>query len=221
MNVQAVFFDLDGTLVDSELLWARALASYLNDRGRRVDEQTVIQIVYGHAWSAIYREVVTLHPPLIRTGMAEMAEQLRPYYLRLREQSSIAIPESIDCLRRLAAALPVAIVSGSPRREIEDTMHLVGIADCVQFFIGSEDYDAGKPDPTCYQLAADRLSADPARCVVIEDSRAGVHSARDAGMKCIALVRPDALPQDVQAADRVVSSLQQVTVDDLERMVGA
>ena len=219
MKAQAVFFDLDGTLVDAEMLWARALAGLLADRGQQTDEQVIVRIVYGRAWSAIYREIVALYPALGAVGMAEMAGQLRPYYLRLRGKTGIAIPESVACLRRLAAVYPVAIVSGSPRLEIDDTIQLIGIADCVRFFIGSEDYSDGKPDPTCYRQAADRLGVDPTRCVVIEDSGAGVRAAKAAGMKCVALARPYAIPQDVRIADRVMTSLDTFSCSDMEGLV--
>ena len=219
MNGQAVFFDLDGTLVDTELLWARALTGLLADHGQPADEPMIVRIVYGHAWSAIYREIVTRFPALAGIGLAAMAEELRPYYLRLREAGSIAIPGSVACLRQLAAAYPVAIVSGSPRLEIGDALNLIGLTDCVRFYIGSEDYNDGKPDPTCYRQAAGILGVDPARCVVIEDSRAGVRAAKAAGMKCVALARPFAIPQDVQMADQIVASLEAFSCADVEGLV--
>jgi len=219
MNAQAVFFDLDGTLVDSELLWARAILAFLGDHGQRTDEAAIVRVVYGHAWSAIYRDLTAMQPALARFTPTDMARRLRPYYLALREAGSIAIPESVACLRRLAAAYPVAIVSGSPRLEIGETIALLEIAADVRFFIGSEDYETGKPDPACYRLAAGRLKAEPARCVVIEDSRAGVRAARAAGMRCVALMRPGAIPQDVGEADRAVSSLALFSCEDVERLV--
>ena len=219
MNGQAVFFDLDGTLVDTELLWARALTGLLSDHGHLADEQMIVRIVYGHAWSAIHREIVTRFPAMAGIGLAAMAEELRPYYLRLREAGSIAIPGSVACLRRLAAAYPVAIVSGSPRLEIGDALNLIGLTDCVRFYIGSEDSREGKPDPTCYRQAAGLLGVEPARCVVFEDSRAGVHAAKAAGMKCVALARPFAVPQDVQMADQIVASLEAFSCADVEGLV--
>lgn len=219
MNGQAIFFDLDGTLIDSELLWAYAMTAFLKDHGHAADEQTIMKIVYGHAWSAIYREIITLYPALKNVSMAAMAVELHPYYLSLREQNSIAIDDSIACLRRLATAYPIAVVSGSPRIEIEDALTLLKIGDCVKFFVGSEDYDVGKPDPSCYLLAATHLGADPARCLVIEDSRVGVISAKAAGMRCVALSRPEGVAQDVSAADLIVSSLAEVTRDTVERLM--
>ncbi|MBM4163718.1 MAG: HAD family phosphatase, partial [Lentisphaerae bacterium] len=187
--------------------------------GQPADEQVIVRIVYGHSWSAIHRDIVALFPALAGIGMAAMADELRPYYLRLREAGSIAIPGSVACLRRLAAAYPIAIVSGSPRQEIGDTLDLIGLADCVSFYIGSEDYSEGKPDPTCYQQAAGRLGVEPRRCVVIEDSRAGVRAAKAAGMKCVALARPFAIPQDVQMADQIVASLDAFSCADVEGLV--
>jgi len=219
LQAQAIFFDLDGTLVDTELLWASAMVELLHARGFSADEQTIVRIVYGHAWSAIYRKIIELFPALAELSVDELADALRAYYLRLRDQTSIAIPASIDCLRRLAAVYPVAIVSGSPRLEIADTMRLLQIESCVTFYLGSEDYAWGKPDPECYRLAAERLSVQASRCLVVEDSQVGIMAAKAAGMRCLALAREGALSQGVSQADRIVSSLAGFTCEDVERMI--
>ncbi len=219
LRAQAVFFDLDGTLVDTELLWADAMVAFLRDRGIAADRDAVVRIVYGHAWSGIHRMISERYPQVAGMSSDGMAVELRPYYLRLRDGTGIAIPDSVACLRRLAKVYPVAIVSGSPRLEIADTMRLLQIESSVGFYLGSEDYAAGKPAPDCYRLAAERLHAQAARCLVVEDSQAGVRSAKEAGMRCLALAREGALPQAVAEADRVVPSLAGFTCDDVERMI--
>ena len=218
-QAQAVFFDLDGTLVDTELLWADAMVAFLRDHGLAADTHEIVRIVYGHAWSGIHRMIIERYPQVAGMSSDGMAVELRPYYLRLRDRTGIAIPDSVACLRRLAEVYPVAIVSGSPRLEIADTMRLLQIEACVRFYLGSEDYAAGKPAPDCYRLAAGRLHAQAARCLVVEDSQAGVRSAKAAGMRCLALAREGALPQAVADADRVVPSLAGFTCDDVERMI--
>jgi len=83
----------------------------------------------------------------------------------------------------------------------------LGLRDAVSFSLGAEDYGPGKPDPSCFLMAAERLGVNPEQCVVFEDSAAGVLAAKSAGMSCVALVRPGLPEQDVTSADRVVEDL--------------
>jgi HAD superfamily hydrolase (TIGR01509 family) len=217
--VEAIFFDMDGTIVDTEMLWAEAMVEYLADRGISGDKDEIISIVYGHAWSAIYEKIVALYPRTSVVSVNEMAVELRDYYIKLRNERDISIPESVECLRRLSAHYPIAIVSGSTRIDIGDTIKLMGLESNVLFYLGSEDYQYGKPHPMCYEMAAERLGADPERCIVIEDSRAGIRSAKAAGMRCVALVLEGALQQEIDGADLVLSSLADFGYEEAERVV--
>ena len=218
--IRAACFDLDGTLVDTELLWARATFNYLSDLGcapRDFDELTAL--VYGHAWSFIHARLVRLWPEQFKNRSAKIAAaELQTYYLRQREDpSAIIIPSSLAFFRRLAEKIPVTIVSGSPRDAIQECLEIMGVTDLVPFYIGSEDYAVGKPDPACYRLAAERFKLLPEECVVFEDSSAGVRSAKAAGMYCVALQRlHDGPAQDLTAADCIVSDLENWEFRDLE-----
>jgi len=101
----------------------------------------------------------------------------------------------------------VAIVSGSTRRQVAAAIELMAIEDHLQFYLGSEDYPYGKPDPSCFLLAARRLGVAPDRCLVFEDSTAGVRAAKAAGMRCIALYRPGHHAQNLTGADEVLTDL--------------
>lgn len=215
MTIRAVLFDLDGTLVDTESLWAQALSAYLGDLGCVCPAADVLQIVLGHAWSDIYRAITTRFPQLTRCGMSAMGVGLRPYYLQRRATQDISIPGSVALFKRLAQTYPMAVVSGSPRIDVGDGLASTGIATLTQFYLGSEDYARGKPDPTCYCLAAARLGVSAADCLVFEDSCAGVLAAKAAGMFCVALKRPNAPPQDVSAADLILTDLAGFQLDDL------
>jgi len=136
---------------------------------------------------------------------------------KLPTESDVQIAGSVKLLVRLAAEHPVAIVSGSPREDIADSIALMGIGPFVHFFLGAEDYHPGKPDPACFLLAAQRMQVDPSACLVFEDSAAGVRAAKAAGMSCVALARPDAPRQDVATADLVLDDLGKF---DLDKFVG-
>lgn len=206
--IRACFFDLDGTLLDTEVLWVKAMRAWLADRGIAYTERQAMALVYGHAWRDIYRQLAAAHPA-VAIGEARAGEETRAFFRQLRRQVDVRISGSIALLRRLAAEHPVAIVSGSPRADVAEGIAIMGIEPCVKFIVASEDYESGKPDPACFLMAARQLDVDPAFCLVFEDSAAGVRAAKAAGMRCVALARPTAPAQDVSAADLVLADLAQ------------
>jgi HAD superfamily hydrolase (TIGR01509 family) len=214
--IQACFFDLDGTLQNSEILWVEATRRYLEDQGAVVSAGDAQSIVYGRGWSEVFSSMTQHVPVLAQRGIRAAADELRRYYQRLRDTASIALPGSVALLRRLADTLPVAIVSGSTRHDIQDSIDLLGIGESIRFFVGAEDYRYGKPEPDCYLLAAAKLDVAPANCVVFEDSTVGVLSAKAAGMSCVALAQPGHPRQDLDDADLVLTDLGAFQLDDLE-----
>jgi len=222
MTIDAFIFDLDGTLVDTELLWADAMSACLADRRCECSKEAVLQMVFGRSWTDIYRDITLRFPTLADTPSHVMAESLRGYYQRLREQSSnIVIHSSAALLAELSRHNPVIVVSGSPRADVEEAMRLIGATDRVRFVLGAEDYSPGKPSPVGFLLGAQRLGIKPAHCLVFEDSHAGVSAAKAAGMWCVALARDAAHPQDLSSADWVLSDLADFSLDGLRRHANA
>ena len=220
MNLDAVIFDLDGTLVDTELLWADAMSLYLISRQCDCPRKTLLHIVFGRSWTDIYRDVTSRFPILASTPVDVMAEALRDVYLRLRSQSeNVIIHSSAALLKTLSQEFPVIIVSGSPRADVEEAVRLLDATAHVRFVLGAEDYTPGKPSPAGFLLGARRLGVAPANCLVFEDSHAGVTAAKAAGMWCIALDRDSSHPQDLSAADWVLPDLAAFSVEAFRRRV--
>jgi beta-phosphoglucomutase-like phosphatase (HAD superfamily) len=214
--VDAVLFDLDGTLVDTEVIWVAVTEEFLHDHGQVMPPDDVVRLVYGRAWHEIHAEICRRFPA-VAAPIDVMSDRMRPYFERRLASRDTAIPGSVRALRRLAAELPVCIVSGSSRRQVGEAIARLGVGGLVRFHLGSEDYAPGKPDPACFLLAARRLGVDPVRCLVFEDSWAGVQAARAAGMWCVALVRPGRPAQDVAAASLVLDDLDRFTWASLAR----
>ncbi len=205
---QAFLFDLDGTLLDSEILWVDAVRQALVERGCSVSAEAALELVYGRSWNDIYGRIAARWGE-VYPSRAAMTERTRALFEELRRTREIRIEPSIELLKRLGARYPVAIVSGSTRRMIAESIELMGVGQYVRLFVGSEDYPVGKPEPACFLLAAQQLGVAPAACVVFEDSAAGVRAAKAAGMTCVALRRPDRPVQDLSGADEILGDLRE------------
>ena len=210
----AFLFDLDGTLVDTESLWARAIAEFLADRGAAMPANELLALVVGHSWLDIHACIHDMFPQLPKATAAEDAVTLRPYYERLAsDPAATVIPGSIAFFRKVAALAPCAIVSGSPHRDVEAAAEACGIARQLVFVLGAEDYGRGKPAPDGFLKAAEMLDVDASECVVIEDSSAGVASGRAAGMHVLGLDRSTSPRQDFTGCEWLVHDLSEMDVD--------
>ncbi|WP_181197197.1 HAD family hydrolase [Enhygromyxa salina] len=211
----AVLFDMDGTLVDSEAVYQQAITRYMASRGVELDARER-NFVIGHAWQEIYAELrvaerVGVDLETMQAGSIAMRAELRAEGIDLTV---------LDGARELVSTLveldvPVAVVSGSCRAELAEAIELLGIAEHLRMYLGSEDYPRGKPAPDGYLAAAVQLEVAPARCVVFEDSEAGIESGLAAGMRVVATAaanRPVGDPgrQDQRKAHRVVEGLERL-----------
>ena len=210
--MKAAFFDLDGTLQDSEIVWVAATRDYVRDHGYPMTDEEALNIVYGRAWGDIRDDLAALSPELSAMDATTMANETRRFFhARLKASPDISIPGSVSLLKRLAGSLTVAIVSGSPRSDVANAVQLCGIAKETAFVLGGEDYAHGKPAPDGYLLAAQRFGVTPAQCIVLEDSTAGVRSGLAAGMKVVGIDRGTVIQQAFTGCFITVHDLAEFT----------
>lgn len=208
----AVLLDMDGTLVDSEAVYAEAIARYMAAQGIELTEHERTFVI-GHAWQDIYAELRVRE----RLGVDLLTMQAGAIAMRQPMRAEGIDLHVLDGARELVATvaeldLPLAIVSGSCRAELAEAIELLGIGSHLHAVFGSEDYPRGKPAPDGYLAAARHLAVEPLRCLVFEDSEAGIASALNAGMRVVATSaanRPVGDPgyQDQRRAHRIVDTL--------------
>jgi HAD superfamily hydrolase (TIGR01509 family) len=212
--IEAVVFDLDGVLLQSEEVWDAVRERYVRERGGRYDEevQRAMMGMSAPEWSRYLHEDAGVQedPEEINRDVVELM-------LEAYRRDLPLLPGAEEAVRRAAAAFPLALASSSNREIFETVLELAGLSDCFQATVSSEEVLHGKPAPDVYLEAARRLGVAPETCTAVEDSQAGIRSASSAGMRVVAI--PNAgYPPDEEAlalADVVVDSLDDLTVDVL------
>ncbi len=200
---KAVLWDLDGVLVDSTRFHYEAYRKLLAERGREIgfDE---FRNLFGLRNEPILRRLLGELPPAEIERLAERKEEL---FRELIAGKVEALPGAAELARRLReAGVSMAIVSSTPRANIELILGSLGLAEAFDVVVGAEDARRGKPHPEGFLAAAERLGVAPADCVVLEDAPEGIEGGKAAGMRCIgvATTRP---PERLSEADLVVERL--------------
>jgi HAD superfamily hydrolase (TIGR01509 family) len=212
--IEAVVFDLDGVLLASEEVWDSVRERYVRERGGRYDGevQRAMMGMSAPEWSRYLHDEAGV-PDDPATINRDVVERMLEAY---RSELPL-LPGAVSTVRRIANAFPLALASSSNREVFEEVLELAGLAACFQATVSAEEVEKGKPAPDVYLETARRLGVEPARCSAVEDSHAGIRSAKAARMRVVAI--PNAsYPPDEEAlalADAVVESLDGLTVDVL------
>lgn len=211
----AVIFDLDGLLADTEPVWTEAARVLLERRGRVYDPR-LKQRTLGHHPLEVARIFIEEYR-LAEEPTALLDERIS-ILLELYQRGVQPLPGATELVRALEQrSTPMAVASSSPSAVIVEVLARIGLQGSLPVRVGSDLVARGKPSPDLFLLAAHRLSVDPACCVVLEDSPAGIEAADAAGMCCLA-ISSVALPEPARArASLVLSSLLQVTPDLLHQ----
>jgi HAD superfamily hydrolase (TIGR01509 family) len=129
------------------------------------------------------------------------------------------LPGAVEAVRRTAGAFPLALASSSNREIFEAVLELAGLAQCFRATVSSEEVERGKPAPDVYLEAARRLGVEPGRCAAVEDSHAGIRSAKSAGMRVMAIPNASYPPDEeaLELADVTLASLDELTPERIER----
>jgi HAD superfamily hydrolase (TIGR01509 family) len=211
-SIEAVVFDMDGVLVDSEHLWDEIREQLARDRGGRWHEraQRDMMGMSSPEWSVYMHDVIGL-----AESPAEInAEVVRQLLARYRESLPL-LPGAVEAVERLSERWLLGLASSSNREVIDAVLSAAGVADRFRATVSSEEVPRGKPAPDVYLEAARRLGVDPRRCAAVEDSRNGIRSAKAAGMRVVAIPNPRYPPGEEALADAdvVLRSLDELTLE--------
>jgi HAD superfamily hydrolase (TIGR01509 family) len=205
--VEAVVFDLDGVLVDSEIWWDEVRIEFAAGLGRlwTASDRAAIMGSNTRQWRSRMRNRLQLEVPeeeierVVIDGMLERYARLGPP----------AIEGAVEAVHELARSYPLAVASSAPLRIIEAALDGLGVRRLFRTIASSDEVPAGKPAPDVYLLAAHRLGVRPEACLVVEDSLNGVLAARAAGMHVVLVpnVSIPPAPGARESAHRVLARL--------------
>jgi HAD superfamily hydrolase (TIGR01509 family) len=201
--IDAVIFDLDGVLVDSEHVWDEVREELARERGGRWHERVQADMMgmSSTEWSRYMHDVI---------GLSSSPKEINDVVVR-RMQARYAndlplIDGAVEAVERLVGSFRLGLASSSNRQLIDAVLAQAGLARFFDVTVSSEEVARGKPAPDVFLEAARRLNVAPERCAAIEDSGNGLRAAHAAGMRVIAIpnrrYRPS--PEALELADEVL-----------------
>ena len=223
--LQAIVFDFDGVIANSEPLHLHAFQQTLAEEGIELTAAEYYARYLGYDDVGAFRAVAADRG--IDLQDRQLAALIARKGVRMQERlqaGEVLFPGAQRFVEEAAAAVPIAIASGALRHEIDEIVEAAGIADLFAVIVASGDTPESKPSPQPYRLAFERLCAaagrdlDPRRSVAIEDSRWGLESARGAGLRCVGVTTSYAA-SDLQGAELIVDGLGRLTLDALDALV--
>ena len=183
-RITAVLFDMDGTLVDSEIFTEPIIRGHLA-KARVSAEVFKYETFHGMTWEHIVDVICQRYPQLASQNLAHVFDQ--EFHQRVMTDNPLPIPGSANAVVSAAAQFQCGVVSSSHRATIDHVVTQLELDEYIAVKVGAEDVTHSKPNPECFQQAAQKLGHNPRECLVFEDSLAGLEAAKTAGMWTIAI----------------------------------
>ena len=203
MSVRAVIFDFNGTLSDDEPILCEIFMHLFAEHGKPMSAQEYFDRLVGLSDPEIVRAWLGDDHPDVE---AVIEERTRRYRYAVADGSSVH--EHVrEAVRFAASRVPLGICSGAARAEIEPVVDAAGLAACFETIVSSDDVAHGKPDPEGYTKALAALDVDPADSLVVEDTEAGIASARAAGVGRVVALQTTLDPRRLREADLLIDRL--------------
>jgi beta-phosphoglucomutase-like phosphatase (HAD superfamily) len=221
--LQAVFFDFDGVIADSEPLHLQAYQSVLRRDGINLSREDYYERYLGYDDVGLFQALMKDRGLAIDVAkIDELIDAKSQIIESLLSGDDVLFPGAVDCVKMCASHVPLAVASGALAPEIELVLRHAGLRDSFKAIASASDGVRGKPAADLYLLAIAKLrefcAVNARASVAIEDSHWGVEAARAAGLRCVAVTHTyDA--DELSGADLVVDSLSDITIPLLEQIV--
>lgn len=208
MKMEAVIFDMDGVLVDSEPLQVESFNEILQSYNIRIS-QTEFKRFVGRTQKEIFSELKEIYQ--IGESVESLIAKKRIQYLRLVNSKLTAMPGLLDLIALLKEKkIKIGVASSSPLMDIEMVLQRIELDQQFDAVLSAFNLPKGKPDPEVFLRTANVLEVQPSHCMVIEDTAVGVLAAKRAKMSCIAMPNFFTREQDFQLADYIADNMVEV-----------
>ena len=206
-RTEAVIFDMDGVIVDTEPWWHATRVTWAERLGRTwtEDDSRACMGLNSRDWAQVMHDRMQVDLSVVEIE-SEIVGRLVARYHHERVPE---VPGAVEAVIRIADQMPAAIGSSSHRDVIDAALRSVGLQGRLRAVVSSDDVPRGKPSPDVYLEAASRLGVEPHACVVVEDSLNGVVAGKAAGMTVVLVPNPSVPPaaRALELADRVIARL--------------
>ena len=216
-GLEAVFFDQDGVLIDSEGAWDGARRAIVAENGGhwKPEATSAMMGMSAPEWSRYVRDELG-----VALAPEEISDRVVARLLAGYERDLPLLPGAVAAVRRVAARWPVGLASSANREVIDAVLAASGLAGVFGATVSGEEVGRGKPAPDIYLEAARRLGVDSAQSAAVEDATNGLRAAAAAGLSVVALPNREFPPADdaLALASVVLDNLDQLSVEMLERL---
>lgn len=207
--MEAVIFDFDGVIIDSEKIYHEIETGMFRELGIEVTEEehdAIVGVVPREAWQTLKTSKG------LKQSVEELVERERKLYSAHICKHGVALVPGVNRLIESIsrAGIILAVASSSYEEEIGSILDKAGLKKHFTAIVGGERVGRGKPAPDIFLLAANEIGVAPGKCMVIEDSCQGVRAAKAAGMVCTAYKNKWSGKQDLSAADAVVEDFNMI-----------
>ena len=216
-KLQAVLFDMDGTIIDSEKVAFLSIMDCYLEWGIRLQEADAATVA-GKKWEVAFALLSAKYP--LKVPAAEVSRKIIQRYREKMQTDLQVIPGAVEAIKFFHARMPLALVSGSHRAEIHSFLDRIGVLSCFQVIQGAEDYPRSKPAPDGYLQALQLLPAKAEHALVFEDSAPGIASAKAAGIRVVAISAANHFSHNLQQADwhmQNFTSVNEAWLSELEK----
>lgn len=224
-TLQAVFFDFDGVIADTEPLHLRAYQAVLQADGIDLNKAEYYARYLGYDDLGLFEALAKdRRIPLSDEKIEEWVVAKSCIIEEMLTSDAILFPGAAACVQMFAERVPLAIASGALQPEIEIVLEHAGLRGAFATIASASDGVRGKPAPDLYLLAMAKLTGrlpdpfQPGSCIAIEDSHWGLEAARRAGLRCVAVTHTYPA-SELEKADLIVDALSELTLDKIEALL--
>ncbi len=210
--IKAVFFDMDGTIADSEKILWKVTGDFMAKRNI-ILATSEEKLFYGLIWKESIKIILESRGIEYKQSIKNT---LKERYVRTLRKEVTPVPHVLDLLGKIKGEFKIGLATNSRIREVEIIFDRLNLAPYFDLRLSRNDIKKVKPDPEIYLLGANIFNVRPSECVVFEDSIAGVTAAKSAGMNCIAITNTYAA-KDLGIADAVIGSYKEIDLETIKR----